>query len=62
MKLFKQAFIIGLTLFSIYSNAQQIKSTTMTNQEIVTKFLGGFNNPEQIQESLWQMIINLKIQ
>lgn len=24
----------------------------MTNQEIVTKFLNGFNNPEQIQESL----------
>ena len=24
----------------------------MTNQEIITKFLNGFNNPEQIQESL----------
>ncbi len=24
----------------------------MTNQEIVTKFLNGFNNPEQIEESL----------
>lgn len=52
MKLFKQALIIGLTIFSIRSNAQQIKSTTMTNEEIVTKFLNGFNNPEEIQESL----------
>ena len=52
MKLLKQAFIIGLTIFSIQSNAQQIKSTTMTNEEIVTKFLNGFNNPEEIQESL----------
>lgn len=24
----------------------------MTNQEIVTKFLNGFNDPEEIQESL----------
>ena len=24
----------------------------MTNQEIITKFLNGFSNPEQIQESL----------
>ena len=52
MKLIKHVFIIGLTLFSIQSNAQQIKSTTMTNQEIVTTFLNGFSNPEQIQESL----------
>ena len=52
MKLIKQAFIIGLTIYSIQSNAQQIKSTTMTNQEIVTKFLNGFNNPGEIQESL----------
>ena len=52
MKLIKQAFIIGLNIFSIQSNAQQIKSTTMTNQEIVNKFLNGFNNPEEIQESL----------
>lgn len=33
----------------IYS--QQI-SSNMTNQEIVKKFLNGFNNPAQIQESL----------
>lgn len=52
MKLLKQAFIIGLTLFSIQSNAQQIKNTTMTNQEIVTTFLDGFNDPTQIQKSL----------
>ncbi|WP_299314758.1 nuclear transport factor 2 family protein [uncultured Aquimarina sp.] len=52
MRLVKQAFIIALTIFSIQSKAQQIKSTTMTNQEIVTKFLNGFNNPERIQESL----------
>ncbi|MFT6921874.1 MAG: putative SnoaL-like aldol condensation-catalyzing enzyme [Crocinitomicaceae bacterium] len=52
MKLIKHAFIIGMTMFSLQCNAQQIKSKTMTNQEIVTKFLNGFNNPEQIQESL----------
>ena len=51
MKLLKHAFIIGLIIFSIPSSAQQIEST-MTNQEIVTKFLNGFNNPEEIQESL----------
>ncbi|MEM7552109.1 MAG: nuclear transport factor 2 family protein [Bacteroidota bacterium] len=52
MKLIKHVFIIGLSICSIQANAQQIKSTTMTNREIVTKFLNGFNNPEQIQESL----------
>lgn len=52
MKLIKHAYIVGLIIFSIQSNAQQIKSSTMTNQEIVTKFLKGFNNPEQINESL----------
>jgi predicted SnoaL-like aldol condensation-catalyzing enzyme len=52
MKLIKHAFIIGLTIFSIQSNAQQTKSTTMTNQEIVTKFLNGFNSPEEIKKSL----------
>ncbi|WP_298425196.1 nuclear transport factor 2 family protein [uncultured Kordia sp.] len=52
VKLIKQAVIIGLAIFSIQSNAQQIKSKTMTNQEIVTTFLNGFNNPEQIQKSL----------
>lgn len=52
MKSIKHSLIIGLTLFSIQSNAQQTKSTNMTNQEIVTKFLNGFNNPEQIQASL----------
>jgi predicted SnoaL-like aldol condensation-catalyzing enzyme len=52
MKSIKHALIIGLTLFIIQSKAQQTKSTTMTNQEIVTKFLNGFNNPEQIQASL----------
>ncbi|WP_298321186.1 nuclear transport factor 2 family protein [uncultured Aquimarina sp.] len=52
MKLIKQAFIIGLTIFTIQSNAQQIKSTAMTNQEIVIKFLNGFNNLKEIQESL----------
>ena len=34
---------------SIYSQTNQGK---MTNKEIVEKFLGGFNNPEKIQESL----------
>ena len=32
--------------------SQQIKSSNMTNQEIVKRFLNGFNNSAQIQESL----------
>ena len=52
MRLIKHVFIIGLTICLIQSNAQQIKSTTMTNQEIAIKYFNGFNNPEHIQESL----------
>lgn len=52
MKLMKYAFIMGITMFSINLNAQQIQSSNMSNQEIVIKFLNGFNNPTQIQESL----------
>lgn len=52
MRLIKCAFIIGITIFSMNSYAQQNERSTMTNQEIVTKFLNGFNNPEEIQESL----------
>ena len=52
MRLIKHAFIIGITIFSINTYAQQNERNNMTNQEIVTKFLNGFNNPEQIQESL----------
>ncbi len=48
----KYAFIIGITICSINGYAQQNQSNTMTNQEIVKKFLNGFNNPAQIQESL----------
>jgi len=52
MRLMKYAFIMGITIFSISLNAQQIQSNNMTNQEIVKKFLNGFNDPTQIQESL----------
>lgn len=52
MRLIKHAFIIGITILSINSYAQQKETNTMTNQEIVTKFLNGFNNPELIQESI----------
>lgn len=52
MRLMKFAFIIGIAMFSISSYAQQNKNNTMTNQEIVKKFLSGFNNPEEIQQSL----------
>lgn len=51
MRLVKYAFIIGITVLSMNVYAQQ-NETLMTNQEIVTKFLNGFNNPENIQESL----------
>jgi predicted SnoaL-like aldol condensation-catalyzing enzyme len=48
----KYAYVIGIIMFSTTINAQQTKSNTMTNQEIVKKFLNGFNDPTQIQESL----------
>ncbi|WP_103865696.1 nuclear transport factor 2 family protein [Aquimarina sp. I32.4] len=41
--------VVGLLASSMYS--QQNKDT-MTNQEIVKKFLNGFNDPARIQESL----------
>lgn len=40
--------VMGLISSSIYSQENQISS----NQEIVEKFLNGFNNPDKIQESL----------
>lgn len=52
MRLIKHAFITGITILSMNSYAQQNERNNMTNQEIVTKFLNGFNNPEHIQESL----------
>jgi predicted SnoaL-like aldol condensation-catalyzing enzyme len=52
MRLIKHAFIIGITIFSINTYAQQNERNDMTNQEIVTQFLNGFNDPTQIQKSL----------
>jgi len=52
MRLIKHAFIIGITIFSINTYAQQNERNNMTNQEIVTTFLNGFNDPTQIQKSL----------
>lgn len=46
----KQLFLIAILMFSLNSLAQ--KNETMTNQDIVIKFLNGFNNPTQIQASL----------
>jgi len=43
-------FILGMLSACNYS--QKNKVNNMTNQEIVKKFLNGFNNPGQIQESL----------
>lgn len=52
MRLMKYVFITGIIMFSINGYAQQNQNSNMTNQEIVKKFLNGFNNPTQIQESL----------
>ncbi len=52
MRSIKHAFIIGFTILSINTYAQQNERTNMTNQEIVTTFLNGFNDPTQIQKSL----------
>ncbi|WP_298534901.1 nuclear transport factor 2 family protein [uncultured Algibacter sp.] len=46
----KQLLVIGLLTFTLNVFAQ--KNETKTNQNIVTTFLNGFNNPEQIQTSL----------
>ncbi len=48
----KCVFIIGFIMCTINSYAQQIQSNIMTNQQIVEKFLNGFNVPSEIQESL----------
>ncbi|WP_108866737.1 nuclear transport factor 2 family protein [Aquimarina aquimarini] len=40
--------VVGLLASSMYSQQKD----TMTNQEIVKKFLNGFNDPARIQESL----------
>lgn len=52
MRLIKLVITTGIILFSMSLNAQQLQNTDMTNQEIVKKFLNGFNDPAQIQESL----------
>ncbi|WP_432412479.1 nuclear transport factor 2 family protein [Rasiella sp. SM2506] len=52
MRLIKHAFIIGITLFTMNTYAQQNERNNMTNQEIVTTFLNGFNDSTQIQKSL----------
>lgn len=52
MRLIKHAFIIGITILSINTYAQQNERNNMTNQEIVTTFLNGFNDSTQIQKSL----------
>jgi predicted SnoaL-like aldol condensation-catalyzing enzyme len=52
MKLMKFMFLIAFGLFSNNIYSQQNQGNSMTNQEIVVKFLNGFNNPTQIQESL----------
>jgi predicted SnoaL-like aldol condensation-catalyzing enzyme len=58
----KYAYVIGIIMFSTTINAQQTKSNTMTNQEIVKKFLNGFNDPTQIQESLDLLADNYKFE
>ena len=52
MRLIKHAFMIGIIIFSISTYGQQNEINNMTNQEIVTTFLNGFNDPTQIQKSL----------
>ncbi len=48
MKLTKFLIIMAITLFSSITYSQN----EVSNQNIVKKFLDGFNNPEKIQESL----------
>lgn len=39
-------------MFLIITYSSQINGSNMTNQEIVKKFLNGFNDPAKIEESL----------
>ena len=59
MKKMKFVFLIvfGLISSCIYS---QEKHNKMTNQEVVEKFLKGFNDPSKIQESLALLADNYK--
>ncbi|GAA4886778.1 hypothetical protein GCM10023311_07770 [Flaviramulus aquimarinus] len=52
MRLIKRALLIGIIIFSINTYAQKKERNNMTNQEIVTKFLNGFNDSTQIKKSL----------
>ena len=52
MRLIKHEFIIGITILSMNTYGQQNERNNMTNQEIVTTFLNGFNDSTQIQKSL----------
>jgi predicted SnoaL-like aldol condensation-catalyzing enzyme len=52
MKMIKVLLLIAIATFSNYSYAQQNSGIAMSNQEIVSTFLNGFNNPSQIQASL----------
>lgn len=60
MRLIKHAFIIGITILSINTYAQQNERNNMTNQEIVTTFLNGFNDSTQIQKSLDLLVDDYK--
>lgn len=51
MKGTKLILLLTFILFTETIYSQQTQDN-MTNQEIVEKFLNGFNNPEKIQESL----------
>jgi predicted SnoaL-like aldol condensation-catalyzing enzyme len=51
MKKIRFTLLIALGLISSPIYSQQ-KQHTMTNQEVVEKFLAGFNDPSKIQESL----------
>ena len=52
MRLMKYILVMTIAMFSSSIYSQQNQNNIMTNQEIVKKFLNGFNNPAQIQESL----------
>lgn len=51
MRKIKFTLVIAMGLISSCIYSQQ-KQNDMTNQKVVEKFLGGFNDPSKIQESL----------
>lgn len=48
MRLMRYVLVLTIAMFASNIYSQQNQNSIMTNQEIVKKFLNGFNNPALI--------------